>query len=305
MGRGVLLGHLDTGVDADHRALKGAIAEFAEFDSLGRSVPTAQAHDPDGHGTHTAGTLVGRKVGTMRFGVAPEARLACALVIEGGNTIARILAGLNWLVGLKVRVISLSLGLRGYRPDFLPVVQVLRKRHILPVVAVGNEGPGASRSPGNYAEVLSVGACDRAEEVAPSSSSQRFRRRRNPVVPGVIAPGVDIFSCTPGGRYAEYSGTSVATPHVAGLAAILFGAHPEATADQVERAIHDSCTLAPGVPTERANRGIPNGPIALDKLRSAVGLPKQRGVAEQTTSVRSRRASQAGGPPEKSRRPKR
>ena len=299
-GRDVLLGHLDTGVDSSHPALKGAIAEFAEFDWLGQPVAKPLAHDPDGHGTHTAGTLVGRKVGKMRFGVAPEARIASALVIEGGNVVARVLAGLNWLVGLKVRAISLSLGLRGYRRDFLPVIQVLRSRQVLPVVAVGNEGAGVSRSPGNYAEVLSVGSCDEADGVALRSSSQRFRRRRNPSVPHVVAPGVGIFSCVPGRRYAEYSGTSMATPHVAGLAALLFGAHPEATADQVERAILDSCTLPAGMLPERANRGVPDGPTAWVKLRDALGSPVLLGVTSRANPKRGRRAGRWNGSSAKS-----
>ena len=230
---------------------------------MGQPVTKPLAHDPDGHGTHTAGTLVGRKVATRQFGVAPEARLASALVIEGGNVIARVLSGLNWLIGLEVRVISVSLGLRGYLPDFLPVVRILRERQVLPVGAVGNLGPGASCSPGNYADVLSVGACDQADGVPLFSSSQRFRRRRASDVPNLIAPGFEVFSCVPGRRYAEYSGTSMATPHVAGLAALLFGAYSEATADQVERAILDSCTLPPGTLRERGSLGIPDGPDAL------------------------------------------
>lgn len=303
-GRDVLIGHLDTGVDARHPALKGAIAEFAEFDWLGRRIPGATAHDPDGHGTHTAGTLVGRKVGARQFGIASEARLASALVIEGGNVIARILGGLDWLVGFQVRVIALSLGLRGYRPDFLPIISILRARQILPIIAVGNEGPGSSRSPGNYAEVLSVGACDQADEVALFSSSQRFRRRHNPMVPSLVAPGVDVFSCVPGRRYAEYSGSSMATPHVARLAALLFGAHPKATADQVEGAIFDSCTLPAGMPPERANRGIPDGPTALAKLCTALGLlpPSGSGVSNETKTTSRQRSGRSDRPSPKTRR---
>ena len=60
-------------------------------------------HDTDEHGTHTAGTITGRKVGSTAFGVAPEAILASTIVIEGGNVIARILAGMDWVVGLGVR----------------------------------------------------------------------------------------------------------------------------------------------------------------------------------------------------------
>jgi subtilisin family serine protease len=261
-GKGILVGHLDTGVDARHPALKRALADFAEFDLLGRPVGRPRRRDTDTHGTHTAGTIAGRQVGATAFGVAPGAKLASAIVIEGGNAIARILGGMDWAVGLGVRVLSMSLGLRGYREDFLPVTRVLRARNILPVFAAGNEGPGTSRSPGNYAEALSVGACDEDGLVADFSSSQRLRRRNDPVVPDLVAPGVAVISSAPGGGYESKSGSSMATPHVAGLAALLFEAKLTATADEVEAAILGSCELPEGMSPERGNRGIPNGPRA-------------------------------------------
>lgn len=265
-GRGVLVGHLDTGVDGSHPALKGAIAAFAEFDSLGNEVPGAKAKDSDEHGTHTAGTIVGRAVGKVAFGVAPGARLASAMVIEGGNVIARVLAGLNWAVGEQVRILSMSLGLPGYDEAFRPVTRILRARGILPVFAVGNEGPGTSRYPGNYPEALSVGAMDEHDNVADFSSSQRFTRAADPNVPDLVGPGVDVLSCTPGGTYSMMSGSSMATPHIAGLAALLLEAHPKATVKKLESAIYASCKRPASMPKSRANRGVPNGPLALDKL---------------------------------------
>jgi subtilisin len=266
-GNGVLIGHLDTGVDGGHPALEGAIAEFTEFDLLGDPVPGAEPHDTDQHGTHTAGTLVGRKFRGISFGCAPEAQLASAIVIEGGNVVARVLAGLDWMVGLGVRVLSMSLGFPGFRPDFLPVVRALRAHNILPVFAVGNEGPGTSRSPGNYPEALSVGAMNKQDEVADFSSSQTFARAEDPTVPDLVAPGVDVLSSVPGGGTLKMSGSSMATPHVAGLAALLIEANGAATVDEIEAAILGSCTLPEGMEPDRANRGVPNGPAALALLQ--------------------------------------
>jgi subtilisin family serine protease len=286
-GKGVLVGHLDTGVDGKHPALKTAIGAFAEFDLMGRPVPNSEPHDTDQHGTHTAGTIAGRKVGVTAFGVAPDALLASAIVIEGGNVVARILAGMDWVVGQGARVLSMSLGLRGYREDFLPVVQVLRARNVLPVFAVGNEGPGTSRSPGNYVEALSVGACDEDDHVASFSSSQRFRRRDNPLVPDLVAPGVNVVSSVPGGGYAQMSGTSMATPHIAGLAALLFQAKPTATADEVEAAIFASCERPNGMAEERGNRGIPNGPKALASLTGTAAPATATGTAKTPKKQRA------------------
>jgi subtilisin len=275
-GKGVLVGHLDTGVDGDHPALKGAIDHFAEFDPMGEPVPGAQPHDSDEHGTHTAGTIAGRKVRSTAFGVAPEAMLASAIVIEGGNVIARILAGMDWVVGLGARVLSMSLGLRGFQEDFLPVTRILRARGVLPVFAVGNEGPGTSRSPGNYAEALSVGASNADDEVADFSSSQKFIRPDDPLVPDLVGPGVDVISSVPGGGYQKMSGSSMATPHIAGLAALLFQAKPSATVDEVEAAIFASCVLPSSMPDDRANRGVPNGPGALEALLAGTATEAAR-----------------------------
>jgi subtilisin family serine protease len=288
-GKGILVGHLDTGVDGKHPALKGAVAEFAEFDLMGKKVDGARPHDSDEHGTHTAGTILGRKIGATAFGMAPGAKLASALVIEGGNVVARILGGMDWVVGLRVKILSMSLGLRGYHEDFLPVTGILRERGVLPVFAVGNEYAGTSRSPGNYVEALSVGACDENDHVADFSSSQRFARANNPIVPDLVAPGVGIISSVPGGKFKQMDGTSMATPHVAGLAALLWQAKPAATPDEIEAAIFASCQRPADMPEERGNRGIPHGPRALaallgTELPLAAAKKKPRKPARTTRS---------------------
>jgi subtilisin len=267
-GQDVLVGHLDTGVDANHPALSAAVAAFAEFDLLGAQIPGAVARDSGEHGTHTAATIAGRPVNGRAVGVAPGAKLACAMVIEGGNAFARVLGGMDWVIGRGARVLSMSLGFRGWFDDFLALTERLRELGVLPVFAVGNEGPGTSRSPGNYVEALSVGAVGQPLAVPAFSSSQRFQRARDPLVPDVVAPGVDIISAKPGGGYQSMDGTSMATPHVAGLAALLIGAVPGASVDQVEDAIFNSCSPQ-GLPPDRANRGLVNAPRALAILQGS------------------------------------
>ncbi|HSE23584.1 MAG TPA: S8 family serine peptidase [Pyrinomonadaceae bacterium] len=265
-GKGITVGHLDTGADGKHPALKTAFAGFAEFDSFGVQVmPAPKPHDTGEHGTHTAATIAGRPVSGRSIGVAPKSLLASAIVIEGGNVIARILGGMDWAISQNVRILSMSLGLRGFVDDFLAITQILRSKNVLPVFAVGNEGPATSRSPGNYAECVSIGAHDRNGAVANFSSSQRFVRTDDPLVPDVVAPGVDVISAKPGGGFQSMSGSSMATPHVAGLAALLFEAKPGATAAEVERVIFSSSRLGT-IPRSRGNRGIPNAVAALTML---------------------------------------
>jgi subtilisin family serine protease len=159
-GQGVLVGHLDTGIDGTHPALAPALARYAVFDDLGQEQvpPPNPPEDTGEHGTHTAGTIAGRPVGGKSIGVAPGAQLASGTVIEGGQVVARVLGGMDWAIANQVRVLSMSLGIRGYLDDWLEVTRSLRAQNVLPVFAVGNEGVGTSRSPGNYPEAFSVGA---------------------------------------------------------------------------------------------------------------------------------------------------
>ncbi len=290
-GKGVRVGHLDTGVDGSHPALAGAIAagDFAEFDLAANQVPGARPHDSGEHGTHTAGTILGRSGPRGRFGVAPGAQLVSALSIEGGQVIERILAGLEWIVSRNVHLLSMSVGLPGYVDAFEELIAGLRRNNVLPVIAAGNEGPDTSRSPGNYPNVLSVGACTEDDLVADFSSSQRMARTDDPLVPDLVAPGVNVLSCVPGGNFAQMDGTSMATPHVAGLAALLRQAAPAATIDDIESAILASCSLPASMPDFRANRGVPDAAVALERLIGAgAGAPP---AAAALVATKARRPS--------------
>jgi subtilisin family serine protease len=302
-GTGVLVAHLDTGVDAGHPALKDAVAHFAMFDWAGNEVPGAEPHDSDVHGTHTAGTILGRKVGGENFGVAPGAKLVSAMVIEGGQVIDRILAGMDWALGKRARVLSMSLGLRGFTPAFQVVIDALRARGVLPVIAVGNEGPNTSRSPGNYDDVLSVGAMDDANQMADVSSSQHFARPHDPLVPDLVAPGVDIRSCLPGGKFGVMSGTSMATPHIAGLAALLLQAKPGATLAEIEAAILGSCKRPATMPEARANRGVPDAVQAFIRLTGAPPIAAAPPARNPAKARRPKKAKASKRQPARARQP--
>lgn len=268
-GKGVPVGHLDTGVDGSHAALKGRIKGFMEFDFFGERVPTAKAHDTGEHGTHTAGTIVGGKIRGISIGVAPDADFYSGLVIEGGNTLLRVLAGMEWCLEQNVRVLSMSLGIRGFTPFAVAITQRLREQGILPVFAIGNEGPNTSRSPGNYAEALSVGAIDSRKHMAGFSSSIVFSRPDEPNQPNVVAPGVNVYSAKAGGGSLTLNGTSMATPHVAAVAALLWQAKPDATVSEIEEAILSTCDIVKKEDAGRFGKGIVNAPHALKQLTGA------------------------------------
>lgn len=265
-GKGIVVAHLDTGADSQHPALQGAIGHHMVFDKNGREINTpGPCTDSHEHGTHTSGVIAARPTTSGSIiGMAPDAILACGTVVVEEDVVARVIAGMDWAISIGARVLSLSVGVFGENDAFDLPLQRLRAKGVLPVVAIGNSEANTSWSPGNCSAALSVGAtCDK-NLVAKMSCSQQFVGDRS--VPSLCAPGVDILSAVPGGTYVTTSGTSEAAPHIAGLAALLLQAKPDASIDEVQKAILASCENPAGVDRVRIGAGIPNGLGALGHL---------------------------------------
>lgn len=227
-GEGVKIGLLDTGVASDHPDLKGKVEAWAEFDSLGQAV-NSKAHDSDEHGTHCAGILVGGKHSGRNIGMAPAAKLAVALVLDGnqGGTDAQVLAGLEWCVEQKVDVISMSLGGLVMDPETPPTyteaILTCIEAGIPVVAAIGNEGQQTTGSPGNDLFALSVGATDLRDRVAGFSGGRTHILRKSDYIepehlplpyskPELSAPDVAILSSVPADKWKAFNGTSMAAP---------------------------------------------------------------------------------------------
>ncbi|WP_406015755.1 S8 family serine peptidase [Streptomyces sp. NBC_00984] len=246
-GKGTKVAVLDTGVDAEHPDLVSRVAASKNFTD---SDSTA---DRQGHGTHTASTVGGSGAASdgRKKGVAPGTDLLIGKVLNdsGSGESSWIIAGMQWAVDQQADVVSMSLGNPAIGDCTDPLAeaakQLSQNTHTLFVVAAGNAGSGIETvsSPGCAPGVLTVGAVDRDDTTAWFSS-------RGPVAvthtlkPEIAAPGVDISAANAGGRgvyaYRTMSGTSMATPHVAGAAAIVRQAHPDWTAQQIKAALVSS-----------------------------------------------------------------
>jgi len=241
-GEGVKIGHLDTGVDGTHPTFEGRIAEFRKFGYCGINEESIPAFDSGWHGTHTAGLLVGESVEGKWFGIAPASKLYSGMVIEEGNVLSRILAGLDWLIDCRVHVVSLAVGISTYTPVFHTIIQAMTYRNIIVICPIGNRGAGQAATPGVYPETLTVGAADASGRVAKFSGSYHRNNTSECHKPNLIAPGTDILSAIPGGKLAVKTGTSMAAAQVAGLAALLWSAYPKVSASYVKTSLIESCT---------------------------------------------------------------
>ncbi|MEG2338615.1 MAG: S8 family peptidase [Clostridium sp.] len=217
-GKGIKIAILDTGCDVNHPDLVGRIAGVRNFTSDDRGAINIVT-DRVGHGTHVAGTISGNENGSGVVGVAPNASLYILKVLtEEGGTIEDLIKAINYAVTLKVDIISMSLGTTVR--DIRLYYAILRAvgQNISIVCAAGNSGDNDFRTdeksyPAAFQESICVGSMD--SEYAPS-----FFTNSNDKV-DLVAPGEEVVSTYPGGRYAVMSGTSMATPHVTGALALL------------------------------------------------------------------------------------
>ncbi|MDR3082351.1 MAG: S8 family serine peptidase, partial [Streptomyces sp.] len=247
-GKGTKVAVLDTGVDAEHPDLKGRIGASENFtDSPG-------VDDRQGHGTHTTSTVGGTGAASdgKKRGVAPGTELLVGKVLNDGGSGAAswIIAGMQWAVDQDADVVSMSLG-NPVRTDcsdpMATATEELARssKNTLFVIAAGNTGPNLNSvsSPGCAPSVLTVGAVDRDDSTA-WFSSRGPAYGSHTLKPEIAAPGVDISAAAAGGRgiyaYQSMSGTSMATPHVAGAAAIVKQRHPDWSAQQIKAALVSS-----------------------------------------------------------------
>ena len=242
-GKGVVVAVVDTGVDVNHPDLAGRVTLTKDFSGEGFK-------DNHGHGTHVAGISAGNGTasGGKYKGVAPEATIYAAKVLKGDGSglMSDVMAGVEWAVQQHAQVINLSLGSDGScdgTDAMSATCDAAVDQGVMLCVAAGNAGPNyyTVGSPGCARKVLTVGASDDNDNVTSFSSRGPTADKR--LKPEILFPGYHIIACRASGtsmgttvdsNYTEASGTSMATPHAAGVCALLLQAKPTLTPQAIK-----------------------------------------------------------------------
>ncbi|WP_329530478.1 S8 family serine peptidase [Streptomyces sp. NBC_01450] len=263
-GKGVDVAVLDTGIDTGHPDLVGKTVASQDFTG-GDDVT-----DRNGHGTHVASTIAGTGAASdgRERGVAPDAGLIVGKVLDksGAGAESGIVAAMEWAVrDQHAKIVSMSLGsgpTEGNDPMSQAVNALSAETGALFVIAAGNSGPaeGTVSAPGTADAALTVGAVDAHDKVA-DFSSRGPRLGDRALKPEITAPGVDISAARSqyidagSGYYQTLSGTSMATPHVAGAAALLAAQHPSWTGRQLKDALVSTVKPTPGATASEGGNG--------------------------------------------------
>ena len=227
-GQDVVVAVLDTGLDYSHSEFSGRIVDgydFIDDDNI--------AQDVHGHGTHCAGTILGANDGVGITGVAYDAKVMPIKVLNdsGSGSVTGIVAGMRWAVDNGADVLNLSLGGSWPNSNYLDALKYAADKGVVVAMASGNSYASQPGYPARYATDygIAVGAVDINKNNAAFSN-----RAGDTTMDYVSAPGVSVYSSLPGGGYASWSGTSMAAPHVAGMAALLKSYDNTLTPSQIE-----------------------------------------------------------------------
>ena len=283
-GAGIRVAVLDTGIDLSHPDLAGKMHSdnpgdplypggWAEFDESGGQMATPP-HDSDAHGTHVSGTVAGGSTSGTAIGVAPGATLMHGLILPGGGgSFAQVVAGMQWAVeptdasgnpaGQRAHIASMSFGAEGLRDEVVEPLRNMYYAGVLPIAAIGNCGERCVGSPGAVYEAFGIGASAADDSIASFSSGDLVPKSgwANPpaewpdqwIKPDISAPGANVLSAVPGGGYQAWDGTSMATPHVAGAAALMLSANPGLSPDLILETLADTSFFDPRYGADRPN----------------------------------------------------
>ncbi|WP_051215678.1 S8 family peptidase [Granulicoccus phenolivorans] len=297
-GRGIRVAVLDTGMDLTHRDFAGRTIRTASF------VPNETVDDRNSHGTHCIGTSCGPRTpkdpAVDRYGIAYEAEIWAGKVLSnaGSGQDGWILAGINWAVANGCQVLSMSLGApvpigsTGYPASYEAAARAALQRGCLIVAAAGNDSSNGLRPvsrPANCPSILAVAAVGENLQRAPFSNVGMYAPHGSIDIAG---PGVGVLSAVPGGGYGTKSGTSMATPHVAGVAALYAQSNPTYRGAALWQALTSRAQALPNQPAAHVGAGLVQAP-AVVRVYPPLNPAEQDATGDNKSTVDAGSASAA------------
>lgn len=242
---------LDTGANLDHLDLIDNIK--GNYNAIS---PRKSAEDDHGHGTHVAGIIgaVNNAIGVV--GAGPQVNLYPVKVLDRKNqgALSDILDGLQWCIDNGMQVVNMSFGALGTTQSFHDAIIAVHNAGIVQVAAAGNEGSSGIIYPARYPETIAVSSVDSADQLAASSSWGTEI--------DLAAPGVGIYSTAIDGLYTTMSGTSMASPHVTGTAALVLAVHGTLTPNEVKTKLKNTAEDL-GLPLVEQGAGLVRADLAI------------------------------------------
>lgn len=294
----VVVAVIDSGVDGSHPAIKNNyrgndqnLKKYSWYNVVTEKTgDKEEPYDDRGHGTHVCGTILGQRENSL-LGVCPSAKWMAVKVFDsnGETDNAKLLKAGEWIMAPKdengtehpemaPKVVNNSWGGNSTDGFYRDIVKRWREAGIFPVFSAGNVtqfnggGEDSIGTPASYPEAYAVGAIRQDEIVAKFSLRGKSNYTEN-FKPDIVAPGVNILSSIPGGKYTIYTGTSMASPHVTGVVCLMLKANPNLSVDQIEKILNETATpLKDNDYTTTPNHGYGHGKVdALNAVKLSVG----------------------------------
>ena len=301
----VVVAIIDSGVDGSHPAIKNNyrgndqnLKKYSWYNVVTEKTgDKEEPYDDRGHGTHVCGTILGQRENSL-LGVCPSAKWMAVKVFDsnGETDNAKLLKAGEWIMAPKdengtphpemaPKVVNNSWGGNSTDGFYQDMVKKWREAGIFPVFSAGNVsqfndgGEDSIGTPASYPEAYAVGAIRQDEIVAKFSLRGKSNYTEN-FKPDIVAPGVNILSSIPNGKYTIYTGTSMASPHVTGVVCLMLKANPNLSVDQIEKILNETATpLKDNNYTTTPNHGYGHGKVdALNAVKLSVGQKKGKDI---------------------------
>lgn len=312
----VVVAIIDSGVDVSHPAIKNNyrgndknLKRYSWYNVVNEKTgDKEEPYDDRGHGTHVCGTILGQRENSL-LGVCPYAKWIAVKVFDsnGETDNAKLLKAGEWIMAPKdengishpemaPKVVNNSWGGNSTDGFYQDMVKKWRDAGIFPVFSAGNVsqfndgGDNSIGTPASYPQAYAVGAIRKDEIVAKFSLRGKSDYTEN-FKPDIVAPGVNILSSIPGGKYTIYTGTSMASPHVTGVVCLMLKANPNLTVDQIEKILNETATpLKDDYYTTSPNHGYGYGKVdALNAVKLSIGQKKGKDIDTSNMKVLSGR----------------